>query len=67
MKLSAPRTIFLYDLFTDKEIDIYGHIFHLLKKCVEKQNSGTIMSFPSLIMGLIVKTRLKLLSDLTVV
>ena len=30
--LSAPRTIFLYDLFTHKEIDICGHIFHLLKK-----------------------------------
>ena len=65
--LSAPRTIFLYDFFTHKEIDICGHIFHLLKKSVEKQNSGTIMSFPSLIMGLIVKTRLKLLSGLTVV
>ena len=30
--LFAPRTIFLYDLFTHKEIDICGHIFHLLKK-----------------------------------
>ena len=27
--LSAPRTIFLYDLFTRKEIDICGHIFHI--------------------------------------
>ena len=27
--LSALRTIFLYDLFTRKEIDIYGHIFHI--------------------------------------
>ena len=34
--LSAPRTIFLYDLFTHKEIDICGHIFHLLKKSIEK-------------------------------
>ena len=65
--LSASRTIFLYDLFTDKEIDIYGHIFHLLKKSIEKQDSKTIMPFPSLIMGLIAKTRLKLLSGLTVV
>ena len=30
--LSASRTIFLYDLFTHKEIDICGQIFHLLKK-----------------------------------
>ena len=36
MTLSAPRTIFLYDLFTHKEIDICGHIFHLLKKSIEK-------------------------------
>ena len=34
--LSAPRIIFLYDLFTYKEIDICGHIFHLLKKSIEK-------------------------------
>ena len=37
--LSAPRTIFLYDLFTHKEIDICGHIFHLLTKSIEKRNS----------------------------
>ena len=34
--LSTPRIIFLYDLFTYKEIDICGHIFHLLKKSIEK-------------------------------
>ena len=34
--LFAPRIIFLYDLFTHKEIDICGHIFHLLKKNIEK-------------------------------
>ena len=55
--LSAPRTIFLYDLFTHKEIDIYGHIFHILKRSIEKQNYRTVMPFPSLIMVLIVKTR----------
>ena len=65
--LSAPRTIFLYDLFTHKEIDICGHIFHLLKKSIEKQNSKTVMPFSSIIMGLITKTRLKLPSGLTVV
>ena len=65
--LSAPRTIFLYDLFTHKEIDICGHIFHLLTKSIEKRNSRTIMPFQSLIMGLIAKTRLKLLSGLAIV
>ena len=34
--LSAPRTFFLYDLFTHKEIDICGQIFHILKKSIEK-------------------------------
>ena len=65
--LSAPRTIFLYDLFTHKEIDICGNIFHLLKKSIEKQNSRTVMPFPLLIMGAIAKSRLKLSSSLTVV
>ena len=67
MTLSTPRTIFLYDLFTHKEIDICGHIFHLLTKSIEKRNSRTIMSFPSLIIGLIAKTWLKLPSGLTIV
>ena len=65
--LSTPRTIFLYDLFTHKEIDICGHIFHLLTKSIEKQSSRTIMPFPTLIMGLIAKTRLKLPNGLTMV
>ena len=65
--LSAPRTRFLYDLFTYKEIDICGHIFHVLKKSIEKQNSRTIMPFPSLIMGLLAKTRFKIPSGLKVV
>ena len=65
--LSAPRTIFLYDLFTHKEIDICGHIFHILKKSIEKQNSRTVMPFPTLIMGLIAKEQLKIPSGLTVI
>ena len=36
MTLSIAKTIFLYDLFSHKEIDIRGHIFHLLKKIIEK-------------------------------
>uniref|UniRef100_A0A7N2KVI8 Uncharacterized protein n=1 Tax=Quercus lobata TaxID=97700 RepID=A0A7N2KVI8_QUELO len=65
--LSAPRTMLLYDLFTHKEIDVCEHIFHLLTKSIEKQNSRTVMPFPILIMGLIAKERPKLLSGLTVV
>jgi len=65
--LSAPRTIFLYDLYTHKEIDICGHIYHLLTKSITKRNSRTILPFPTLIMGLIAKTKLKIPSGLTVV
>ena len=64
---SAPRTIFLYDLFTHKEIDICGHIFHILKKNIEKQNSRIVMPSPTLIMGLIAKEWLKIPSGLTMV
>ena len=55
------------DLFTHKEIDICGHIFHLLTKSITKRNSRTIMTFPTLIMGFIAKAKLKLLSSLTIV
>ena len=41
--LSAPRKIFLYE--THKEIDICGHIFHILKRSIEKQNFKTSL-FP---------------------
>ena len=65
--LSAPRTRFLCDPFTHKEIDICGHIIHVLKKSIEKHNSRIVMPFPSLIMGLIAKAKLKLPSGMTVV
>ena len=65
--LSRPRTNFLYDLYTHKEIDIYGHIFHLLTKSVTKRNSRTIMPFPTLIMCLIAMSKLKISSGLTIV
>ena len=65
--LLARRTKFLYDLFTHQKIDIFGHIFHLLKKCIEKQHSRTVIPFPSLIIGLIAKTKLKFSSGLTVI
>ena len=64
--LFTLRTIFLYDLFTHKEIDICGHIFHLLTKSITKRNSRIIMPFPTLIIGLIAKTKLKLPSGLIV-
>ncbi|KAK9993899.1 hypothetical protein SO802_023602 [Lithocarpus litseifolius] len=65
--LSRPRTIFLHDLYTHKEIDICGHIYHLLTKIITKRNTRTIIPFPTLIMGLIAKTRLKFPSSLTIV
>ena len=65
--LLGLRTIFLYDLHTHKEIDICGHIFHLLTKSTTKRNSRTIMPFPTLIMSLIAKTKLKIPSGLTTV
>ena len=65
--LSAGRTKFMYDLFTHQEIDICGYIFHLLKKSIKKQHSRIVMPFPSLIIGLIAKTKLKFPSGLTVV
>ena len=39
----------------------------MLKKSIEKQNSRIVMPFPSLIMGLLAKTRFKISSDLKVV
>ena len=65
--LSALRTIFLYDLYTHKEIDICGHIYHILTKSITRRNTRTIMPFPSFIMGLITKTRLKIPNGLTIV
>ena len=65
--LSGSRTIFLYDLYTHKEIDICRHIYHHLTKSITKRNSRTIMPFVSLIMGLNAKTRLKIPSGLTII
>ena len=43
----GPRTIFFHDLFSHKEIVIYGHIYHLFVEFVQK--------VPSLVMSLISK------------
>ena len=39
----------------------------MLKKSIKMQNSRTVMPFPSLIMGLLAKTRFKIPSGLKVV
>ena len=64
--LSGPRTIFLHDLFTHKEIDIYGHIYHIFVKCVKKRKSRMTLPFLSLVMSLISKARVKIPSGLSV-
>ena len=45
--LSRLKTIFLYDLYTHKEIDICGHIYHLQTKSITKRNTRTIIPFPT--------------------
>ena len=47
--LSAPRTIFLYDLFTHKEIDLCGHIFHMLRKALRSRTLGLSCLSPLLL------------------
>ena len=66
MTLSEPRTIFLYDLFTHKEIDICGHIYHLFLKSIKKRNARLILPFPSLVMSLILRAQVKIPSGLQV-
>ena len=41
-------------------------MYHLLTKSITKRNSRTITPFPSLIIGLIAKTRLKIPIGLTI-
>ena len=64
--LLALRAIFLFDLFTHKEINIYSHIYHLFTKCITKRNARIILPFPSLIMSLITRARVKIPSGLQV-
>ena len=65
--LSRPRVVFLCDLFTHKKIDKCSYIYYLFTKCIIKRNSRIVLSFPSLIMALIARTRLKFPSGFTVV
>ena len=64
--LLALRAIFLFDLFTHKEINIYSHIYHLFTKCITKRNARIILPFPSLNMSLITKAGVKISSGLQV-
>ena len=64
--LSGPKAIFLLDLFTHKEIDICSHIYYLFTKCITKRNSRLVLPFPSLVMALITKARVKIPSGLPV-
>ena len=64
--LSALRTIFLYDLFTHMEIDICSHIYHLFIKCITKRKSRLTLPFPSLVMSLILRARVKIPTGLQV-
>ena len=58
--------MFLYDLFTHKEIDICGHIYHLFVKKIKKRNARLILLFPSPVMSLILRVRVKIPSRLPV-
>ena len=62
--LLRPRTIFLHDLFTYKEIDICGHIYHLFAKCVQRRKIRMTLPFPSLVKSLISKARVKIPSGI---
>ena len=64
--LSGPRTIFLHDLFTHKEIDICGHVYHLFIKCIKKRKSRLTLPFLSLVMSLLLRARVKIRSGLPV-
>ena len=64
--LSALRTIFLYGFFTHKEIDICSHIYHIFTKSITKRNSRLTLPFPSLVMSLILRAKVKIPSGLQV-
>ena len=64
--LSTPMTIFLYDLFTHKEIGICDHIYHLFVKSIKKRNARLILPFPSLVMSLILRAWVRIPSILQV-
>ena len=64
--LSGLRAIFLHDLFTHEEINICSHIYYLFTKCITKRNSRLVLPFPSPVMALIARARVKIPSGLPV-
>lgn len=51
--VSQPRTLFLLNLYTRKDIDICAHIYHLLAKCILKKNTRMTFPFPRVIMSIL--------------
>ena len=47
--MNLSRALFLHDLITDVEIDVYSHIFHILAKTVERTTSWNCIPFCHLI------------------
>ena len=47
--MNLSRALFLHDLITDVEIDVYSHIFHILAKTVEQIVSRNYIPFYCLI------------------
>ena len=47
--MNLGRALFLHDLITDVEIDVYSHIFHILTKTVERTTSWNCIPFCHLI------------------
>ena len=47
--MNLGRALFLYDLITDKEIDICSHIFHILSKTAKKAALRNCLPFYCLI------------------
>ena len=66
MNFSTLRTIFLYDFFTRKEIDICSQIYHIFTKSITKRNSRLTLPFLSLVMSLILRAKVKIPSGLQV-
>ena len=51
--LSQPKTLYLHDLYTGKEIDICAQIYHLFAKCIRKKSTEMTFPFPGVIMSIL--------------
>ena len=47
--MNLSRALFLHDLFVDKEIDVYTHIFHILAKTIDRTALRNCIPFCHLI------------------